>query len=204
MKTKIHWKDWSEDIPCWINDTFFGYDLESMADTMVCHLDIDLEAPPTFANPGKKETGRFMSAADVAERMSEDWLCRLDRSWMRSYINAQTIWEWFCEDLYLDCDPEPYESVYEDAHGLDELQEALDRFESLNLLTWRMLGGFRWFKPEKHSFGLQDLQQALDKATAANAHHHVWGVDSSVQIVLDDEFWSEFIESDLSVEEGVA
>lgn len=195
--TEIHWKDWESDEPVWAWNAKMGSDINCLGEVIaddVCHPE-DL---PNYFNASAKEYGRFISAFVVAEYMHENWRLTVDKSkdkkiWrFPSNVNAESLYEWFTESLYSFCDPEPDESLLSDARGLSDLQEALDRFKSLNLFIWRILGAFRWFNPRKHSIGMKDLQAALDQATQANQHHCVYQIDSKVKIMLDWEFWMDF------------
>jgi hypothetical protein len=185
-------------------------DLEEMAEVVLDDCDGLLDSLPTKAHYCKPCYGRFHDAKSVADKLLDDWFHQYDRirdvgcSWHYSYTTAEQLYEWFVDDVYMFCDPEPDERTLEDSRGLKELQEELDRFESANMFLFRIFGECDWFDPSKHSVGLKDLQKALDKATEANKHHYTLLPDSKRPIELSRSFWLEQAKAlDIELEELV-
>lgn len=188
MKT-IHGKNWDSPTPVWSDDRIAD-EIDYLAEEIVDDVE-EFDELPEYFNPSKEVRGSFCSSGFVAQRMCEDWTIRLGLkrcTWWRDYIDAETLYDWFIENLYDLCDGC---SILE-PRGLDDLQKALDRFESHNLFLWRWVWKAKRFDPRKHSLGLKELQKALDCATEANRHHVLYEPMTNVQIALDREFWEGF------------
>lgn len=187
MKT-IHWKNWDHSTPVCDGDRMAD-EIDYLAEEVVGTVD-NFDELPEYFNPTRRIYGSFFSAGFVADEMCEDlaFLLVEKRCNWRTFTDAESLYDFFTENFYALCDephiPEP--------RGLDDLQKALDRFESYNLLLWRWFWGAKWFDPRKHSLGLNELQKALDRATEANRHHVLYEPVTNIRIELDREFWEDF------------
>ena len=166
--------------------------VEDYAEEVLNDWDPDCDQPkdlPSKVWYCKKHYRQFPNAETVAKHLWRDeqfW--KHDPKWYYTFTTAQSLYDNFIENLYSMCDPYPDPDTLDDARGLDELQEALDQFASLNENIWK------WAKTQPRLYlGLDDLQKALDAATTANHHHYTLLPDYDRPILLNSDFWKEQI-----------
>ena len=199
---KIHWKDWEGE--CFYDDVYdrWQYYLGDWASDKLADIDpyADMLDLPKHVVASKPFYGGFPDAAYAAqvcfEEMDFDLNGARESGW---FVERGSSTDWYCEqfieDQYLNCEDDDL-WIGRPIHGLEELQQAINTFWSLNenLWKWAIIANWQRFDPSKHSLGLRSFQIALDKAAEVNQETHVlYDVDYKTHIVLDRDFWARAI-----------
>jgi hypothetical protein len=185
MKTDALTSDWHDGWFVW--DEFYSK-LDEMAENYIQDLDDDmsfdnfLDIAPNKAYAASREYIKVLSVNKLIAKIA-----RCSNEYETDHY-AQEIWETSVNDIWLGCDDE----FTEEPNGIDELQNAIDRFATKNRLIYRLFRKFKWGTPILFLCGKKALKKALEDFKNENRHFWVY-TQSGEFIDLNAKFWKFWI-----------